>query len=1090
MPLLTASLRAAARIGSLTTTILLIVFLLMASGTMPTGWLLELASGGLPTGSRVDGRGTAFALTEDGLLLRAERLDLEGIAGARAERASLLVPLGSTLRRDFRLTALSADRLWADIDRPPPSDDEAPLDVSALLDLLADEKLGTVSLPSFLVSYPVFSGEGKRTVEGSLSARSAAQGYLVESAAYFPLTEDVRTEAKLRALSSPEGGAAVTFRSDGAPLQPLLTLLGVDAVELQGNLLGELALEVDRDGQPLAGDIDLTVEPGLGRLGETAFGFGENRVRAHFREGAPSFNIEELRYEIDGNRGLLTGLVRLENLLHPNEMKVMFDVTASDVVLDLKSVLPAPLDVGEARAAGLFDAQERRIAFSDLHADYFGTRLTGKLALTFPEGFDQSPRLEAEATIPGPLTPQEVLAGWPYNLAFGARGWVEANLTAGRLTNLRYEADIPMNAIRPLTPLSNDVMRFTFDASDGVVRYLPGMPVLKNLEATALVRGNSFRVDAEKGSVLKVGISDGSFVIPQFFPGGATARFDATLTGRLDNLLSAVEEAGFVDFTEAVYQPEAFRGRGDFDLSVSWPLKDIIAEDEIVFGGEGAFVRGSLDDVLPGIDATDAGGRVLLSNKELVVRGDGLAASAPATFEWRQSLLNPAQAELAVTAEVDNLAADMVGVPLRQFFRGEVTTDVLAKDLSPGAPFAITADLTDAAVSLPAFGLLKQRGTGGLFETLVRLPREGVDEANIIFDGIKLTSPTFNIEGTGTFTPEGGVVRLELPRFFIEDRADLSVQLVPKDYRLNVDISGEHADAGPLIVSILENQGAGSEEQSLILPGRADLDMDLSRVSLREGISLRKFAAQGRHTGKAVEQLTISALIGDAASSSEGYMSVAIDQPEGQELGFVEIEATDFGRILQGVFGITSISGAGGSLKGTTKEGEGFEGRFEMGELLITEAPLLARILSFTSLDGLADALNGEGIRFTQLEGDVALDEGVMTFENAKLVGSSLGISAGGTIDLDTGRIDMRGAFAPAYAVNSLLGSIPGLGRLFVSRDGEGIVAFSYQISGTTERPIVTVNALSALTPGILRRIFDPVKLEPTGAAADLSEAP
>jgi hypothetical protein len=83
----------------------------------------------------------------------------------------------------------------------------------------------------------------------------------------------------------------------------------------------------------------------------------------------------------------------------------------------------------------------------------------------------------------------------------------------------------------------------------------------------------------------------------------------------------------------------------------------------------------------------------------------------------------------------------------------------------------------------------------------------------------------------------------------------------------------------------------------------------------------------------------------------------------------------------------------------------------------------------------------------------------------------------------------MRGAIAPAYAVNGFLGAIPGLGRLFVSREGEGILAFSYQVTGSLDAPKVTVNALSALTPGILRRMFEPVTGGPGEPGAILDRA-
>ncbi|WP_444544088.1 YhdP family protein [Parvularcula lutaonensis] len=737
--------------------------------------------------------------------------------------------------------------------------------------------------------------------------------------------------------------------------------------------------------------------------------------------------------------------------------------------LDLGGFMQGPLDVERMNARGTFDAARRKLTFEELGSSYFASELKGFLALTFPEGFAGSPRLEADALLPGPLSPEEVLAGWPITLAREARMWVVDNLKSGVLTNLSYVADIPMGAIKPLVPLRDEDMRFTFDASDATVIYLPDMPPITGLEATATVLGNSFTVSAERGYVSGVRLTEAKLDMPRFTPAGATATFNTTLMGDIETILSALEEAGLVVFEEGVtYTPEDFDGMASFDLKVTWPLVAEPSLDDVKVMGEGAFARGSIDDVLPGIDASDAGGRVILTPEMLTVRGDGLAASAPAKFVWRQNLRGEMKADLAVTADLDTLTADMIGLPLRQFFRGEIKADIYARDLTPGSPMEISGDLTNASVSIPELGLSKPRGVSGLVQTTVAIPEPKSKDGTaglVSLKQLKLSAPTFNIEGSGVFTQEGGVVRLELPRFFIEDRADLSLRLVTENQNLDLELTGEHADASALIDKMFGLSGDGGP-----LPGRSDLDVALNRVSLKNGVTLNDVTAQGQHDGKGFEQFILTAQIGE-----QGVLSATLDAPPTEELGFIEVESTDFGILMNGFFGIDSVTGGAGSIKGTTIEDGGFRGRFEVGELVVQDAPILAKILSFTSLDGAVAALNGEGIRFTKLEGDVWTKDGQIGLGDAKLVGSSLGVSATGVVDLDQNTIDVRGSIAPAYAVNSLLGSLPGIGRLFVSREGEGIVAFSYSITGDLDAPIVTVNTLSALTPGILRRIFEPV---------------
>jgi hypothetical protein len=77
-----------------------------------------------------------------------------------------------------------------------------------------------------------------------------------------------------------------------------------------------------------------------------------------------------------------------------------------------------------------------------------------------------------------------------------------------------------------------------------------------------------------------------------------------------------------------------------------------------------------------------------------------------------------------------------------------------------------------------------------------------------------------------------------------------------------------------------------------------------------------------------------------------------------------------------------------------------------------------------------------------------------------------------GDIDLANETADLQGTIVPAYAINSFLGNIPLLGRLFSPERGGGLFAVNYSVRGRLADPAVSVNPLSALTPGFLRGVF------------------
>jgi hypothetical protein len=57
--------------------------------------------------------------------------------------------------------------------------------------------------------------------------------------------------------------------------------------------------------------------------------------------------------------------------------------------------------------------------------------------------------------------------------------------------------------------------------------------------------------------------------------------------------------------------------------------------------------------------------------------------------------------------------------------------------------------------------------------------------------------------------------------------------------------------------------------------------------------------------------------------------------------------------------------------------------------------------------------------------------------------------------------------------INSVLGRIPFLGKIFSPEVGGGVFAARYSIDGPFDNANISVNPLSVLTPGFLRNLFD-----------------
>jgi uncharacterized protein YhdP len=148
-------------------------------------------------------------------------------------------------------------------------------------------------------------------------------------------------------------------------------------------------------------------------------------------------------------------------------------------------------------------------------------------------------------------------------------------------------------------------------------------------------------------------------------------------------------------------------------------------------------------------------------------------------------------------------------------------------------------------------------------------------------------------------------------------------------------------------------------------------------------------------------------------------------------------------------------------------------GQLRADNFRVVKAPVLANLLTLGSLQGLGDVLNDKGIAFTRLDVPFTLQGGQLHIERARAVGPALALIATGDYGIEKKGLKFKGTIVPSYTINSVLGVIPILGDLLIGRKGEGVFAFTYKVSGDLEKPRVSVNLLSALAPGFLRRIVE-----------------
>ncbi len=142
----------------------------------------------------------------------------------------------------------------------------------------------------------------------------------------------------------------------------------------------------------------------------------------------------------------------------------------------------------------------------------------------------------------------------------------------------------------------------------------------------------------------------------------------------------------------------------------------------------------------------------------------------------------------------------------------------------------------------------------------------------------------------------------------------------------------------------------------------------------------------------------------------------------------------------------------------------------------VSKVPALAQLLTLASLQGIADTLNGEGIRFDSFEMKSNTKGNLMNIEDALAMGPAVSILLNGYVDKGN-VVSLRGTLVPATKLNSIIASIPLVGDILVGKKtGEGVVGVSFKMKGPPKDIKTTVNPIKTLTPRFIVRAIEKMK--------------
>lgn len=640
---------------------------------------------------------------------------------------------------------------------------------------------------------------------------------------------------------------------------------------------------------------------------------------------------------------------------------------------------------------------------------------------------------------------------WPSSLGPNAYNWVKNNIHKGMVTNSHFV----------LTLFGEKLLKVmgVLQVKGATVRYVDTMPAVENVDGQVTLQLNRVDIDATQGHIGDLKLKSAVLNFTDVDKDDPFAHMEIQAVGPISQALEVINSPPLYFADDFEINPKKTHGTGDVAVMLDFPIsgeKDLQAEDIQVS------VNADLSDV-----STPAPSTSFLLNKgqfNLFVNNDGLKITGTALFDDKISATASCQknfkdtSKFEIACQINSVFDGQLLQSYNPFFegliKGNLRVDLSLQQYNSGiSQINIKTDLMASEVALWPLSYTKKAN------------QAASAEVQFIFkDGDLLQMPLFsflvpkeNVEIRGNAElSQGTILHLPVVR---APKTQASILFSEKDKKsFSLSIDGDSLDISGFVHHEWLKSKDEQENKSLkIVPSQIQISAYLKKLFLSkqpfEQVSIELEKNKG-----------LWHKINVYAKANENYLSA--DLVKGKDL---YVSSPDIGHILK-IMGVTEHF-KGGVLKSDIEQNSKGElnGILSVKKYQLTDVSFLMKAATIL---GILNAFSNDTIDFKKANIPFEFSsQHVLTIKDGVASGTDLGLTFKGTITMDT--IDLKGSVIPAYLINSLLGKIPFVGRVFVGDEGGGLIGLSFHVLGVLRNPEVSFSPSSLLTPGVIRNVFE-----------------
>ena len=738
----------------------------------------------------------------------------------------------------------------------------------------------------------------------------------------------------------------------------------------------------------------------------------------------------------------------------------LFKIGGGTVVLNPSDGSSEPLVLNRIAVSGHYDVAKQRFAIDEGDVGNTGVGVAMSGNVDFSGG-----NVRVAAGLAGTRMPVDALKRlWPVFIQPKVRDWFNEHLLSGTLERIVIAVNSPLDTLRDGgPPVPDDGLSIDALATGCVVRPVDGLPALRDADMNVHVVGRDAVVSIGKAtgdmpSGRKLAFTSGVFEVPDTAPHAPPARVHFKMEGPVQAAAELLRMDRLRDVSDAPFEPSTMRGNLSAQVTLGMPLKADLPPGSTNYAISIETTNFSAERMIMGQKVEAAVLRANANPQGFQLKGDVKIAGAPMSLEYRKSR-GEADAEVRLQGMLDEAARSNLGFEMGEALSGSIPIR-LAGRVATGSDregrFNIEADLTSAQIDGLLPGWAKQSGKPARATFVLTTKPQSIRVEDLLIEGAGA-----GVKGTIDFDGCGEVQSANFPSYGFSDgdRASLKIERGAEG-ALRVILRGEVYDGRGFVKSAAGGAPANSTAKRRSVD--ADLDMKVAAVVGYNGEALRGVELKMSRRAGEVRSFGLNAKIGRDATLTGDLRG----RSSGRQM--VYLESSDAGAF----FRFTDVYSrmTGGQLA-MTMEAPSADNQTQQGILNVRnfavhdEAQLERAVNNGTQARRNAIDFSGMRVEFTRMPGKVSLRDGVVR-------GPLLGGTIDGLVDYGRDEVHMRGTLVPLYGPNNLLGQLPLVG-LFMGGEKEGLFGITYEVVGRPGNPVLRINPISALAPGLLRKVFE-----------------